>query len=89
MLRLCVKEVAEQKGITDAAKLSRQANIAYATAHRLWNGELGSEGDKGVGILILHRVAQALGVRLMDLIVEEDRLARYTATAGTLHSVAG
>lgn len=82
MLRLRVKEVAEQKGITDAAKLSRHANVAYATAHRLWNGELGGEGDKGVGILILYRVARSLGVRLMELIVEDEaRLAlRFAAS---------
>lgn len=72
MVRLRVREVAQQKGVTDAAKLSRIANIAYATAHRLWNGEVGGEGDKGVGILILDRIAQALGVRITDLI-EEDR----------------
>jgi len=80
MIRLRVKEVAQQKGIKDAAKLSRQANIAYATAHRLWNGELGGEGDKGVGILILARIAQALGVRVADLF-EEDRYSLRLATA--------
>jgi transcriptional regulator with XRE-family HTH domain len=88
MLRLKVKEVAESKGITDAAKLSRKTGIGYATAHRLMQGEITEDNLRSVGILTLYRVAQGLGVRIVDLL-EEDRLARRAATAGTLHSVAG
>jgi transcriptional regulator with XRE-family HTH domain len=80
MLRLKIREVAESKGITDAAKLSRTANIAYDTARRLWGGELGEGSDKGPGLLILWRIARALNVRVGDL-YEEDR--RPPATAGS------
>lgn len=68
-LRLRVKEVAQQHGIANASELSRETKIAYATAYRMWNGELGSE-SKGIGILVLYRVARALGVRFTDLLEE-------------------
>ena len=47
------------------------ALIAYATAYRLWQGKLGSK-ERGVGILVLYRVAQALGVKLWDLLEDDS-----------------
>jgi transcriptional regulator with XRE-family HTH domain len=81
MIRLRVKEVAEGLGIPDAAELARKTGIAYATAYRLWRGDIGgtSRGDRSIGIVTLHRVAKALGVKTSDL-YEEDGLARYAAT---------
>lgn len=67
VLKLRVREVAEAQGIRDAAGLSRRANIAYATAHRLWNDDAGSDA-KGVGVLVLYRVARALNVRIAELL---------------------
>ena len=81
MIRLRVREVAEQKGIADAAKLSREANIAYDTARRLWSGDPGSHGDKGPGLLTLWRVARALGVSVEDLFEEsneDDKTKRHS-----------
>lgn len=69
MLKLRVKEVSEAQGIKDAAALSRRANIAYATAHRLWSGDLGSD-QKGLGILVLYRVSRALDVSFFELLEE-------------------
>lgn len=78
MIRLQVKEIAESLGIPDAAELSRKTGIAYATAYRLWRGDIGgtSRGDRSIGIVTLYRVAQALGVKTSDLYVEDLR-ARY------------
>ena len=80
MLRLKVKQVAESKGVTDAAKLSRKTGIGYATAHRLMLGDVTEDNLRSVGILTLHRVAKGLGVRLSDL-YEEDRATRVLAAA--------
>lgn len=83
MIRLRVKEVAEASGIRDAAHLARQADIAYETAYRLWRGDVGGvkRGDRSIGIVTLHRVAKALGVKTGDLYVENDeRLALHLAT---------
>ena len=72
-IRLRVRELAERNGIDDAAKLSRAAGIAYATARRIWNNDLGSvEDGKGPGIFILAKIARALGLRVVDLIDEES-----------------
>lgn len=88
MIRLRIKEIAEQQGVTSAADLARRTGVAFATANRLWKNDLGGDKDRGIGLLTLWRVAQALGVKVADL-YEEDRLARHTASAGTTHSMAG
>jgi transcriptional regulator with XRE-family HTH domain len=82
MLRLKVKEVAEQGGIPDAAELSRRTGISYDTAYRLWRGEVGgtSRGERSIGVMTLYRVAKALGVKVADLI-EEDRRTLLPAAA--------
>ena len=78
MVRLRVKEVAEAQNL-DIAKLARKADMAYATVYKVWHGQL---SDKGVGILTLAKIARALGVRVVDLIEEEEvRLALQFAPA--------
>ena len=79
MLRLKVKEVAERRGIEDAATLSRRADIATDTAYRLWRGEIGDERGRGVGLRTLHKVAQALGVKIADLYDEDVQALRPAA----------
>ena len=79
MLRLRVKEVALEKGIEDAATLSRRTDISTDTAYRLWRGEIGDARGRGIGLRTLHKVAQSLGVKVADL-YEEDRQALYPAT---------
>ena len=76
-VRLKIKEVAEEQNL-DIAKLSRRADVAYATVYKAWHNQL---TDKGVGIFTLAKIAKALGVRVVDLIVEEDRLALRFAPA--------
>lgn len=83
MIRLRVKEVAEQQGVRDVTELAARSGIAYATAYRLWKGDVGGSerGERSIGIMTLHRVAKALGVRTSDLYVEEDRRTLATALA--------
>ncbi|HEU4328125.1 MAG TPA: helix-turn-helix transcriptional regulator [Roseiflexaceae bacterium] len=75
MIRLRVKEVAEQQNL-DIAKLARRADVAYATVYKAWHNSM---TDKGVGIITLSKIARALGVRVVDLIVEDERLALHPA----------
>ena len=77
-VKLKIKEIAEAQNL-DAAKLSRTSGLAYATVHRLWYGPLGDqEHDKGPGVFVLKKIANALGVKVVDLI-EEDRASLYAA----------
>lgn len=69
MLKLKVKEVAEAQGINDPVALAAKTGVAYATAYRLWQGQLGSE-SRGLGVLMLYGVARKLGVRLWDIVEE-------------------
>jgi DNA-binding Xre family transcriptional regulator len=70
VLKLKVKEVAQAQGVNDPVDLASRAEIAYATAYRLWQGNLGSKG-RGVGVLVLYKVARALNVKLWDLLEDE------------------
>lgn len=81
MVRLRVREVAEAQGVKSAAELARRTGLAFSGANELWKGEVTTDGKRSVGILTLHRVAQALGVRVADLIIEEDRRALLPAAA--------
>lgn len=80
MVRLKVKEIAEEQGITSAAALARRTGLAFAKANELWKGEITTDGKRSVGVLTLHRVAKALGVTIADLL-EEDRAALTLAAA--------
>lgn len=81
MLKLKVREIAEAQGINDPVALAGKAKIAYATAYRLWQGQLGSK-DRGVGVLLLYRVARALGVKFSEMVVEESGPGFRASLAG-------
>lgn len=72
MIELRIREVALRAGIPDATELSRRTGISYDTAYRLWRGEIGGtkKGERSVGIMTLHRIAQGLGVKTKDLYEE-------------------
>ncbi len=65
MTRLRIKEEAEAKGL-DIAKLSRRADLAYRTVWQLWN-----EPERDVTVGTLKKLADALGIRVVDLIDDE------------------
>lgn len=83
MIRLRVKEVAERAGIRDATDLARRSGVAYATAYRLWKGDIGGteRGERSIGVMTLYHVARALGVKTADLYVEDDRQALAIAVS--------
>ncbi len=62
-IHLRVKEVAQTRKI-EAAKLSRMADLNYATVLALFN-----KPDRDVSILTLEKVARALSVDIHDLYV--------------------
>ena len=80
MLKLNVREISEAQGINDPVALAAKTKVAYATAYRLWQGNLGSD-DRGVGVLMLYRVSRALGVKLSDLVVESSADSQPEAVA--------
>jgi DNA-binding Xre family transcriptional regulator len=64
MVRLRVKEIAEQKGFNQSS-LSRAANISFNTVKRIYR-----DPYKEVTTTTLERLAKALGVPIADLIEE-------------------
>lgn len=66
MARLRIRELAEQRGM-NITELSRQARIAYTTAHALWH-----DTPENLNRRVLGRVAQALRVQVRDLFAVED-----------------
>lgn len=62
MLRLRVREVAQEKGIS-MSKLSRIADVNYKTIQTLWR-----DPYHGLNTKTLERLAQALGVPSSDLL---------------------
>ena len=63
MLRLRIKELAEERGISQS-KLSRMSDVHITTIRRLYKNPY-----SGANILTLEKIAQALGVELSDLIL--------------------
>jgi DNA-binding Xre family transcriptional regulator len=64
MVRLKIKEIAEQQGIS-MAKLSRLADIGYTTVQVLFR-----DPAHDVSLYVLTRIAKALDVSICDLIEE-------------------
>ncbi len=64
MVRLRVKEIAEEKGFNQSS-LSRAANISFNTVKRIYR-----DPYKEVTTTTLERIARALGVHIADLLEE-------------------
>lgn len=63
MIRLKVKEIAKEKGISQS-KLSRLADVNITTIQRIFNHPT----TANVNLYTLDRIAKALGVNVTDLI---------------------
>ena len=63
-VRVCVKEVAEKKGMSQT-KLSHRSEVAYNTVRKLFQNPYAE-----VTLTTLKRLADALGVSIHDLIEE-------------------
>src|SRR5262245_36102126 len=83
MTKLRVDKVAKEKGM-NLSQLQRKADIAVRTARRYWfntqSGNTTGEPLKEISLEVLSAIAKALEVRVVDLIAEEDRLARLLAS---------
>ena len=66
MPTLCIREVAESKGITKA-KLARLADLGTTTVNELWSGT-----RTNVQLDTLAIIARVLGVGVKDLILEDN-----------------
>jgi DNA-binding Xre family transcriptional regulator len=64
MVRLKVKEVAEEKGY-NMSSLSRKSDVHFNTIKRIFK-----EPNRPVGIETLEKIAKALDVKIADLIDE-------------------
>jgi len=64
MIRLRVKEIAQQKDLS-MGKLSRTADVAYRTVKLIYD-----DPYRDVSLSTLTRLAKALGVPVVDLIEE-------------------
>src|SRR4051794_31988615 len=73
------------------SKLHFAAGISMGAARRYWYGTKDGTEDGEPMIVVdlptIEKVAKAIGVPWKELV--EDRLARRTALAGTVHSTAG
>ncbi len=67
MVRLRVKEVAQQKGFS-RGKLSRAADVDINTLKRVYD-----DPNYSPTLATLEKLARALGVKIADLIVEDDQ----------------
>lgn len=89
MVRVKVKSAVEAKG-WNVKDLSYHANIGMSTAYRLMEDAEYDESDLeakgGPTIVVLQRVAKALGVNITDLI-EGDKRAAVTSQPAQ-HNVA-
>lgn len=66
MVKLKIKEIAEEKGF-NMASLTRKADLGFSTIKRMWRNPY-----KSVSTEILEKIARALGVSIHDLIEEES-----------------
>jgi DNA-binding Xre family transcriptional regulator len=67
MVRLRVKEVAQQKGFS-RGKLSRAADVDINTLKRVYD-----DPNYSPTLATLEKLARALGVKIADLIVEDGQ----------------
>ncbi len=66
MVRLKVKGIAREQGL-DMVALSRRSEVSYGTVFKLWHNR-----HKDVSLSTLEKIAQALDVRICDLIHDID-----------------
>lgn len=64
MYRLKVREIAESKGVS-MSKLQRDADIAFRTVKLIYR-----DPHRDINLSTLDKLAQALGVKICDLIDE-------------------
>ena len=77
MIRLKVREVAQERGITTIKAFAARAGLAYDTAADLWHGRM-----KRLDLATLERVCRTLQCRVEEVIeLTEDRGAHAVVPA--------
>lgn len=66
MPRQRVQEIAKSKGWNSAMDIVRAAKVATSTAYQIWN-----DPDYVPSVQVLAKIAQALGVSLKDLLLDD------------------
>jgi len=66
MVRLRIREIAEQKNIS-MSKLSRTADVNYKTIQTIWR-----DPYHGINTKTLERIAKALGVATNELLEDHE-----------------
>jgi hypothetical protein len=83
MPKLLIREIAQDKGL-NISQLQRKADITIATARRYWyntkDGKTEGEPLEELNLPVLLAIAKVLGVKVKDLLSDEDRQALYLAT---------
>jgi len=64
MLRLRVKEIAEEKGFNQSS-LARESGVGFTTVKRLFR-----DSYRETSLVVLEKISRALGVSIHDLIEE-------------------
>lgn len=84
MPQLRIRELAEAQHL-NISQLQRKADITMGAARRYWygtrNGRPDGEPLEELNIPVLQSIAKVLGVKMRDLLSEEDWLALQMATA--------
>jgi transcriptional regulator with XRE-family HTH domain len=84
MARLRIKELAKERGIK-LSFLQRRADITMNTARRYWystrDGKESGEQLEELNWTVLDKIANVLGVKVRDLLSEEDWQALQVAPA--------
>jgi transcriptional regulator with XRE-family HTH domain len=82
MPRLRTRELAEEQGIK-LSQLQRRADITMNTARRYWystrDGKADGEQLEELSWPVMKKIADVLGVKVRDLLSEEDRQALQAA----------
>jgi DNA-binding Xre family transcriptional regulator len=71
MIELRVREVAEERGITNPFSLSRESGVAYANCYKLWSGQ-----QKMISLDTLDRLCEALSCEPGDILVKSPASRR-------------
>ncbi len=75
MIRLRIREAAEAKEIK-VTPLSYESKVSLTTMRRYWfgtkNGKIAGERLEAIDLVVLERIANALGVKPLDLLFDEE-----------------
>jgi DNA-binding Xre family transcriptional regulator len=71
MVELRVRELAEERGITNPFSLSKESGVAYSNCYKLWNGQ-----HKMISLDTLDRLCEALGCEPGDILVKVPATGR-------------